>query len=64
MESSGNGTCDAGQIYRYFGKERQIVADCYIWELACRQLRRWKDEGREDMYISLTYRIFLFCKYL
>lgn len=28
--------------------------DCYIWELACRQLRRWKDEGREDMYISVN----------
>ncbi len=28
--------------------------DYYIWELACRQLRAWKDKGREDMYISVN----------
>ena len=28
--------------------------DRYIWELACRQLRRWKDRGREDIYISVN----------
>ncbi len=28
--------------------------DLYIWELACRQLRKWKDEGREDIYISVN----------
>lgn len=28
--------------------------DKYIWEVACRQLRRWKEEGREDLYISVN----------
>ena len=28
--------------------------DYYIWELACKQLRAWKDEGRDDMYISVN----------
>ena len=28
--------------------------DYYIWELACRQLRAWKDKGWEDMYISVN----------
>ncbi len=28
--------------------------DKYIWEEACRQLKLWKDMGREDMYISVN----------
>ncbi len=28
--------------------------DMYIWEIACKQLRKWKDEGREDLYISVN----------
>ncbi len=28
--------------------------DIYMWETACRQLRKWKDEGREDLYISVN----------
>lgn len=28
--------------------------DKYIWEVACKQLRKWKDEGREDLYISVN----------
>lgn len=28
--------------------------DKYIWESACRQLRKWKDQGREDVYISVN----------
>ncbi len=28
--------------------------DRYIWELACKQLRKWKDEGRDDLYISVN----------
>lgn len=28
--------------------------DRYIWELACKQLRKWKDEGREDVYLSVN----------
>lgn len=28
--------------------------DKYIWEEACRQLRKWKDEGLETLYISVN----------
>ena len=28
--------------------------DKYIWECACKQLRKWKDEGREEIYISVN----------
>ncbi len=28
--------------------------DKYIWELACKQLRKWKDEERKDVYISVN----------
>lgn len=28
--------------------------DSYIWELACKQLRKWKDEGKDDIYISVN----------
>lgn len=28
--------------------------DQYIWELACKKLREWKDNGREDLHISVN----------
>lgn len=28
--------------------------DMYVWELACRQLRRWKEMGLDDYYISVN----------
>lgn len=28
--------------------------DRYMWELACKQLRIWKDKGREDLHISVN----------
>lgn len=28
--------------------------DKYIWECACKQLHKWKDEGREDVYLSVN----------
>ena len=28
--------------------------DRYMWELACKQLRVWKDKGREDLHISVN----------
>lgn len=36
---------EAGLIYRL---------DEFVWELAVRQLKTWKDAGREDMYISVN----------
>lgn len=35
----------SGQIYRL---------DRYIWEQACRQLKEWKEQGREDIHISVN----------
>ena len=41
--------------YNSFEKNGMIAqVDRYIWELACRQLRKWKDEGKDDMYISVN----------
>ena len=38
-----------------FEKNGLIIAlDQYVWELACKQLRRWKDLGREDLYLSIN----------
>jgi len=28
--------------------------DRHIWELACRQLKKWKERGRDDIYISVN----------
>ncbi|MDE5582597.1 MAG: GGDEF domain-containing phosphodiesterase [Ruminococcus sp.] len=28
--------------------------DCYMWELACIQLDKWKKEGRKDYYLSVN----------
>ena len=28
--------------------------DRFIWELACKQLKKWKDEGKDDLYISVN----------
>lgn len=28
--------------------------DRYIWEVACKQLRKWKEAGRTDVYISVN----------
>ena len=44
-----------GAFIGIFEKNGSIVRlDCHVWELACRQLRRWKDQGREDLYISVN----------
>lgn len=31
-----------------------VRLDRYIWELTCQKLRKWTDEGREDMYLSVN----------
>ena len=28
--------------------------DTYIWELACKQLQKWKEEGREDLFLAVN----------
>jgi diguanylate cyclase (GGDEF)-like protein len=38
-----------------FEKNYRIVdIDKYVWELACRQLRKWNDEGIYNLYISVN----------
>jgi len=37
-------------------EENGLICDVdrFIWETACKQLRKWKDEGREELYISVN----------
>jgi diguanylate cyclase (GGDEF)-like protein len=38
-----------------FEKNYKIVdIDQYVWELACKQLRKWDDEGRKNIYVSVN----------
>ena len=30
------------------------IIDQYVWNLACKQLQKWKSKGREDLYISVN----------
>ncbi|MBQ7918369.1 MAG: EAL domain-containing protein [Lachnospiraceae bacterium] len=44
-----------GEFIPVFEKNGLISRlDKYVWELACKQLRKWKDEGNEDTYISVN----------
>lgn len=44
-----------GEFIPIFEKNGLISRlDKYVWELACKQLRKWKDEGNEDTYISVN----------
>ncbi len=44
-----------GKFIPVFEKNGLISdVDIYMWETACKQLRKWKDEGREDLYISVN----------
>lgn len=49
------GMISPGEFIPVFEKSGYITRlDRYIWELACRQLRVWKDIGREDLHISVN----------
>lgn len=49
------GMISPGEFIPVFEKSGYITRlDRYIWELACRQLRVWKDKGREDLHISVN----------
>ncbi|MBQ8821883.1 MAG: EAL domain-containing protein [Lachnospiraceae bacterium] len=44
-----------GEFIPIFEKNGLISRlDKYVWELACKQLRKWKDQGNEDTYISVN----------
>jgi diguanylate cyclase (GGDEF)-like protein len=49
------GTLNPVDFLPVFEKNYRIVdVDKYVWELACRQLRKWNDEGINDLYISVN----------
>lgn len=49
------GMINPGEFIGVFEKNGLIVKlDRYVWELACMQLARWRDMGREDLYISIN----------
>lgn len=44
-----------GEFIPVFEKNGLISRlDKYVWELACKQLKKWKEEGHEDTYISVN----------
>jgi diguanylate cyclase (GGDEF)-like protein len=44
-----------GEFIPVFEKNYMIVqVDQYIWEKACQLIRKWMDEGRNDIYISIN----------
>ncbi len=44
-----------GSFIGVFEKNGMITKiDQYVWELACMQLRKWKEQGREDLYLSVN----------
>jgi diguanylate cyclase (GGDEF)-like protein len=44
-----------GEFVPIFERNYMIVEmDRYVWEKACQLLRRWTDEGRPDIYISIN----------
>lgn len=49
------GMVSPAEFIPVFEKSGNIARlDCYMWELACRQLREWKDKGREGLHISVN----------
>lgn len=49
------GQIPPGDFVPLFEKNGSISdVDRYIWEAACKQLRKWKDQGKEDIYISVN----------
>lgn len=50
-----NGMVMPGEFIPVFERNGLISeVDKHIWECACQRLRKWKDEGREDVYISVN----------
>ena len=49
------GFVSPGEFIPIFEKKNVISKlDVYIWHRACKVLKRWKDEGREDLSISVN----------
>lgn len=49
------GMIPPGEFIEVFEKNGMIVrVDQYMWEEACRQLKKWRDRGWKDLYISVN----------
>ena len=54
-EHSEKGMIMPGDFIPVFEKNGLISeVDKHIWELACKQLKKWKEEGKNDLYISVN----------
>lgn len=44
-----------GAFVEVFEKNGMIIKlDQHVWELACIQLKKWKEQGRDDLYLSVN----------
>jgi diguanylate cyclase (GGDEF)-like protein len=49
------GMLNPGEFIPVFEKNYKIVeVDKRVWELACRQIKQWNDEGLKNVYISIN----------
>lgn len=49
------GMISPGEFIGVFEKNGSIVQlDRHVWELTCAQLKKWKEQGRDDLYISVN----------
>lgn len=49
------GILSAGEFVEILEKNGLIVnLDKYIWELACEQLHKWKNEGKDNLFLSVN----------
>ena len=54
-EHPKKGIISPGQFIPVFERNGLISdVDKYIWETACQKLHEWKDEGRDNLYISVN----------
>jgi diguanylate cyclase (GGDEF)-like protein len=54
-EHPQKGLLNPGYFLPVFEKNYKIIdIDRYIWELACMQIKKWNDEGKKDIYISVN----------
>ena len=54
-DKPGRGIVGPGEFIPLFESNGMIAKlDYYVWELACKQLRAWKDQGHEERSISVN----------
>ena len=54
-EHPEKGSIQPGEFIPLFERNGLVSdIDRYIWELACKQLKAWKELGRDDIYISVN----------